>query len=542
MIGVSRKRLVRLACLAVAAGSVTASPEALAAVRPVVTGAVQVTSNPNPVRAHATPLIARSPKGGVLAVAEVDVAGRRECAVHISADDGRSWSRGGTLMVEPFTDCSIGAEFGSHVMPFFDRNGVLYVVTTANDPKDMFEKMRVGTPEFPRVRSFVPRNVYLSRSIDDGRTFSTRLVFEAPRDNPHQGYNYAPVGAVDPNDPRYIYVGWAQGDWQSNVEPGKAVVAASSNAGESFAPPFDISDKQGSEHPWISVGRSGVVHATYWSKGHGTPSAVDPTKVFPNGPRNDPAPIFHMRSSDHGKTWARQQIDPGNQRWYRPPVVAADPTSDAVYVAWNSVSEPRNFEMDRDGKARTDIYLLASTDDGKTWQPRRTVNDDANGPANQVLPNLSVAPNGRLDIAWDDFRHSPKPGASPGNEVGIDEIYYTSSTDQGRTFAPAMRVNDRSIDRSRGVWSNGIRAQVAVGIASANEGVYFAWQEPRNSDATTNSEDVYAASVRLSEPARASASSGANWGLLVAGVVLGMGLGIVAAWTLYRRSTMAAAV
>ena len=103
--------------------------------RPGLTAAVQVTANPSPVRAHATPLLARNPKNGELVAAEVDVRGSRECAVHISADDGRSWFRGGDLHVKPFTDCSIGAEYGPHTMPFFDRNGVLYVVPKTNDQK-----------------------------------------------------------------------------------------------------------------------------------------------------------------------------------------------------------------------------------------------------------------------------------------------------------------------------------------------------------------------------------------------------------------------
>ena len=114
--------------------------------RPVLTGAVQVTANPNPVRAHATPLLARNPKNGELVTAEVDVRGSRECAVHISTDEGRSWFRGGDIHVKPFTDCSVGAEYGPHVMPFFDRDGVLYVVTTANDPKDLAGASREPTP------------------------------------------------------------------------------------------------------------------------------------------------------------------------------------------------------------------------------------------------------------------------------------------------------------------------------------------------------------------------------------------------------------
>ena len=78
------------------------------------TGAVQVTGNPNPVRNYSSPLIARNPKNGQLAIGSVDTRGNRECVVHLSNDDGRSWAPGGGLMTAPFTDCSIGAEWGSY--------------------------------------------------------------------------------------------------------------------------------------------------------------------------------------------------------------------------------------------------------------------------------------------------------------------------------------------------------------------------------------------------------------------------------------------
>jgi hypothetical protein len=92
---------------------------------PVVTGAVQVTENPVPVRNYSSPLIARNPKTGELVTAEVDTRGSRECTVHISTNDGRSWKPGGSPMVKPFTDCSIGGEYGAYFNLFFDGKGVL---------------------------------------------------------------------------------------------------------------------------------------------------------------------------------------------------------------------------------------------------------------------------------------------------------------------------------------------------------------------------------------------------------------------------------
>jgi hypothetical protein len=502
---------------------------------PVVTGAVQVTANADPVRAHATPLLARNPKNGALVAADVDVRGSRQCQMNISTNDGRSWFRGGDLMVAPFTDCSIGAEYGPHVMPFFDRNGVLFVVFTANDPQDLLQETGPGTSEFPRTRSFVPRNVYLARSTDDGRSFDVRLAYEGPRGNPHLGYNYAPVGAVDPEDPRFVYIGWTQGEWQSPVEPSKAVVAASSDGGKTFGAPFDISMLSGSEHPWLAVGGDGTVHAVHWSKGFGKPLA-SPNLPIPIA-RQEPVPIYYVRSTDHGQSWSRVEIDPGVQAYYRPPVIAADPKSDAVYVVWYSTAETDNFALTREGADRTDIYLRASLDGGETWQERRTVNDDAGKGINHSLPGVSIAPNGRLDIAWNDARNSPRPAASPGRDRGLLDIYYTSSTDQGATFAPSLRINDRSIDRSLGVWSNNVNAAVAVGIASADDAVYFAWQDTRAGSNEAQSEDVYSASLHLDGLATvASQPALVRWGQLAAGVAVGLGLAMLLVVAVTARS------
>ena len=508
----------------------------------VVTAAVQVTANPNPVRAHATPLMARNPKNGELVIAEVDVRGSRECAVHISADDGRSWFPGGEVHVKPFTDCSVGAEYGPHVMPFFDRDGVLYVVTTANNPKDLGEQSRAGTPEFPRTRSFIPRNVYLARSTDGGRTFDVRMVYEGPKENPHLGYNYAPVGAVDPENPRYVYVGWTQGEWQSPKEPSKAVVSASNDGGKTFAPLYDISQLTGSEHPWISVGRGGVVHAAHWSKGFGKPLAA-PNLPVPTA-RQDPVPIYYVSSRDHGATWNRTEIDPGVQSYYRPPVIAADPNSNAVYMVWYSTVEPRNFALTGQDADRTEIFLKASLDGGKTWGERRTVNEDAGKGANHSLPGVSIAPNGRVDIAWSDSRNSPRPQARPGRDQGLLDIYYASSEDQGRTFTPSQKINDRAIDRSLGVWSNNVNASVATGMASTDTAVYLTWQDARAGSNESESEDVYFASVKRdgSVATEAEDESVPGWLEIGAGVALGLGIGMVLVWAIARRTRRATGV
>jgi len=81
---------------------------------------------------------------------------------------------------------------------------------------------------------------------------------------------------------------------------------------------------------------------------------------------------------------------------------------------------------------------------------RKTLNDDPTGSGrqNQFDPGIAIAPGGRVDIAWYDGRHSPSPADDIGS--GLQDVYYSSSGDQGRTFTPNLRISDRSIDRKSG--------------------------------------------------------------------------------------------
>ncbi len=68
--------------------------------------------------------------------------------------------------------------------------------------------------------------------------------------------------------------------------------------------------------------------------------------------------------------------------------------------------------------------------------------------------------------------------------------------------------------------------------------MFIAWQDSRNGNIETDAEDVYFASVGLDgrAPATAAADQPPDWALGVAGLALGMGLAMVAAWLLTRRA------
>lgn len=490
----------------------------------VVTAAVQVTANPAPVRAHSSPKIAVNPRNKELAIVESDPRGKRGCEVHLSVDDGRSWAPGGDPMMDPYRDCSFYGEYGAYASMAFDKKGTLYIAFIASEFLN-------------RPRDETPRHVFLARSDDGGRSFTTTMVFKAPDGDPDRGLNKGPTLAIDPTDPRRVYVGWRQGIFVNAKEKFKGNIAASADGGRTFGAPVDLYDERGGDYPWPAVGQDGTVHVVYW------------TRTFPPVPPGEPAPVRplnYARSTDHGKTWSRpEQVDPGNQVAGSPrnPVLAADPNSQALYMVWYSDVETKNQAPGFQGNL--DIFFRHSPDGGKTWSERQVLNDDAKagGKVHQFDPGIAIAPDGRVDVAWYDGRLSPRPPATGAgtNERGLQDVYYTSSTDQGRTWRPNLRISDRSIDRSIGVWGNNIGSSHNIGIASTADSVYFAWQEPRVPHPEQQPEDVYMSSLKLDSQALSAASKTSTsvpWAVyILAGIALGMGAGMIIVWAVSRRTT-----
>lgn len=498
---------------------------------PVPTNAVQVTDNPRAVRAHSSPQMAMNPTNGELVVVEADIRGDHRCRVHLSNDGGRTWFPGGDPMLEPHTECSRVVINGPYATLAFAPDGTLFLAFRASDPK-------WSNPHPPPT---IPRHVFLARSTDGGRTFDTTMVYEGPReaaenagDLPQEGHNERAMVAVDPTDPSNVFVGWYQPGW-GGVKP-RAMFAVSSDGGRTFGEPTDISDDRGGTQPRLATDRNGGLHAVYGASTFGLPDVAE-------GDPPHPRPLVYRRSTDGGQTWSEHtEIDPGtgsNRKW----LVVADPNSDHLYVTWygNPDTDERGPEVD------WDVLVRASADGGDTWSEPVVVNDRVDRPdgIKRYDPGLSVAPDGRVDVAWYDFRNSPMPEGLDHNEFnagGFQDIYYSWSDDGGRTWSTDVRVTDRMIDRHIGVWSNNIHSHTNVGVASSDDAAFIAWQDTRNGTPQTDAEDVYFASVGLSgrAPVLASTPAGGSawplWAAGAAGAALAMGLTMVGAWLAVRRT------
>ncbi|MGH9277639.1 MAG: sialidase family protein, partial [Acidimicrobiales bacterium] len=485
----------------------------------VVTDAVQVTDNPAWVRGHSSPQIARNPDNGELVIAESNVYEGFGVYVHISDDDGRSWSRGGDPMQKPFVWNSDQAINGPYVTMGFNRDGVLYLAFSAADP---------ATANVNRVDR--PRPVFLAKSEDGGRTFTTTMVYRSDPANAKSINNRRASLALDPANVDNVYVAWIQ---TSAGEKARSMIAGSSDGGATFRDPVNLSEEepQGGYQPRPAVTSDGVVHAIYPGAGFAPPA--------PAGQPAAPAvvrPIFYRQSSDGGRTWSPPKvIDSGAAAFFhsRKQLLAADPKSGNLYAVWSGTAAVKDRPTAADDN---EIVLRASYDGGQTWSDRVIVNDDAQSPNTQHYdPGITVAPNGRVDIAWYDFRNSPMPEtiptefAAPFNTGGFTDIYMASSTDGGRTFGPNVRVSDRMSDRRIGMWSNNVHSHYNVGIAASNGETYVAWQDSRNGNEQNDSEDIYFAAV-VHDASAVSVDEGSSvpgWVLVGAGVAIGMGVAML---------------
>ncbi|HEV2759510.1 MAG TPA: sialidase family protein [Acidimicrobiales bacterium] len=504
---------------------------------PAVTAAVQVTGNADAARAHSTPQIARNPVTGELVIAEAEVRTKKTCDIHISVDDGRSWFDGGNPMTKPFTDCTLQATNGPYITLQFTPGGTLFASFFANDPK------YVGQLN----RSEIPRHIFVARSDDSGRTWSTSMAHEGKEGDPGVGGSRRAQLSVDTNNPQHVYVGWQKGGFTTPA-PGaarKGMISVSHDRGRSFGPPLELSDARGGGQPRTAVDSKGVVHAVFAADTFGTPT----------GDAAPPRPIVYRRSIDQGRTWsAGQEIDPGNVgfSFNRRQLIAVDPVSDALFITWAGNPNPRarrppTNEPSTPAFDDREIMFRSSTDGGNTWSPSKMVNDDAPTPNVQHYnPGISVAPNGRVDLAWYDFRNSPTPEfeGPGGNAGGMNDIYAASSFDRGGSFTKNVRVSDRIIDRNIGVWSNNAHSQTSVAVTSSDTTTYVAWQDSRNGNAVTNVEDIYFAAVQHARPVAAGAGDDEDdvpgWVVVASAAAVGMGVTVLLALFLSRRRSAAA--
>jgi len=90
--------------------------------------------------------------------------------------------------------------------------------------------------------------------------------------------------------------------------------------------------------------------------------------------------------------------------------------------------------IDPPGSDPLDVMLVRSSDGGVTWSAPVRVNDDPPGPdAWQWFGTMSVSPDGRIDVVWNDTRNS--------GLANVSQLFYSFSLDAGVTWSPNVALS-----------------------------------------------------------------------------------------------------
>ena len=456
---------------------------------PMITASRQATPADLAVRAYGSPGVVVDPDDprNVFA-AGVDFRSAR-CAFQRSADGGATWrevAQGPSVPGAPRCTHNLGQiPVGFLAM---GRDKTLYWAFSASSIED--------TPNL---------SVFLGRSEDFGETWTAAPVRDA---RGKRGLaverNLLMDLAVDTTRENgdAVYVSWMGGVVQGTPPPTRqGEVAASIDGGRTFAEPVDVADGFFSDPANLAPGVSPAQRAQKQVGALQPNLAVDGRgklyvvwlELVVGDPFHSPVRwrrMFVSRSSDQGRSFTEHTL-------------VRAMTTDGVgligpMLEWSPRGGPEGSlhlvyeSRETPAQGDRDVQYQRSVDGNRTWSAVKVVNDDDPRQLfGQFLPNVAVAPNGRVDVAWWDMRD--------GALAYANDVYYSYSEDAGASWSPNFRVSDRSIDRKLGIWTNNSDTRQPPGLASANELAVVVWDDTRNADAVDGAQDLRAAAVQFED-------------------------------------------
>jgi hypothetical protein len=137
------------------------------------------------------------------------------------------------------------------------------------------------------------------------------------------------------------------------------------------------------------------------------------------------ASIFVDKSSDGGKTWTT--VGPGIQVNAVPPLQYANTTFrdgiEDTFAVGDHLDPQGHYPLYvayEDYSAGVgNLLLTASYDDGQSWTSPIQINDNADPTVDEIQPNLSVAPDGTVSVAFYDRRLACPSGGREATAAGI---------------------------------------------------------------------------------------------------------------------------
>lgn len=436
--------------------------------------------DPLDISANNSPTLARDPTDPAnLVLAHRIDAPTYGCGLHRSPDGGETWHET-TIPQPPATEPKCYAPDVA-----FGADGTLYVSYV----------MLAG-------RGNVPDSVWLASSTDGGQSLSEPRQVTGP-------LAFQVRLVADPAVPDHLVVTWLQAEDTGVLSfPGTGypiVLSRSEDGGQTWHAPVTVShaSRERVLAPVPALANDGDLYVLYLDvrddrlnyhgghEGHGGPTYPGPWE------------LVVARSTDHGRTWTETTVDAAltpidRYLVFLPPLPSLAVAGDRVYAAFHDarLGDP-------------DVWLWTSNDEGASWNSPVRVNDtEPDDGTSQHLPQVAVAPDGRLDVLYYDRR-------ADADDV-MTAVSLQSSGDGGMTFGPRSNVSGVAFDWP-GPWNHWEQPELGSRLAllSGAEQSLAAWPDMRADTLDVGEQDIYSVAVTWATPPR-----GARMGLRAAGVLL----------------------
>ncbi len=416
------------------------------------------------------------------------------CQLVRSVDGGKTWHLSRSLPApKSYAYCQDGSAGTAPAAVAWGRNGTLYYAAEGfGDDEGSFRSGHTS--------------LFVAKSTDLGDSW-TSVVADNNRGKPEPAAtdNGASL-AVDTSGPTDVVYAMTNQNYpnaamDSPLNNGPVVVMVSTDAGATFSAALDLNNFahlmqniDGKTYPLLMEGffgspmliaHNGIVMAFSHSQ---TPFDNSPGMGGNFGARFGYAlPQVVARSTDRGKTWTMAAMGP--------PVFNA--SGSQTGVGWTATGGGQGTflaayqatPVGAPSSGPAQVVVQRSTDGGLTWTDPVAIDDDPPSQLNtSFYPQMGVAPNGRVDVVWQDSRDQ--------TDFHFN-VRYTYSTDGGATWAHNVLISDRPLDFNHGVSFNS-DLRMPPGVASANQYAWMGWADTRLANDTTQTQDNFGAAVQFS--------------------------------------------
>lgn len=392
------------------------------------------------------------------------------CRLIRSFDGGRTWALAErTPSPTDFPRCFAGGVYGylNETPMAWGRSGHLYWGLNGVHPN----------------RTDRDVSVLVARSDNYGDTWTSTVIADGRQATVDPAFISRPVTALavdsrsGPED--IVYVGWQT---FPPTGPRLVKISVSTDGGRTFSAPRLPYDEETSRRLGGAPGLEGLPPQMQVAD-DGTLYILYPGRSADN---TIPHKLLLATSKDRGNTFTVTEIAK---------VAEANTTPTFRWVPGGGpIGSLHVVYEDRQARplGPRDIFYTRSTDGGATWTSPKLVNDDdPQKRYTHVNPNMSVAPDGRIDMVWWDFRD--------GAGLYATDVYYTYSYDNGQTWTRNFRVTERSINRKVGTWSNNFDYRAPPALVSTDDWALVGWDDTELGDDVSNTQDLMLAHVQLTE-------------------------------------------